>query len=125
MPSKLANGDVSLVAACCCIFVVNPVGAAARSQSGQRPAEDPTSPHTVWKFRPMFGALHSRGPELCEVGAPPSTTNNKAEVVCNTAEDRKVIRERSRKVTVLLRIIPINRLQPGFSPRVLMQIMTD
>lgn len=67
--SKLANGDVSLVAACCYIFVVNLVGAAVRSQPGQRPAEDPTSPHAVraWKF--VFGALYSHGPELCEVGA--------------------------------------------------------
>lgn len=52
-------------------FVENLVGAAVRSQSGQRPTEEWKYSHTVcaWKFGPVFGALHSHRPEQWEVGA--------------------------------------------------------
>lgn len=53
------------------IFLENLVGAAVRSQSGRRPTEGWTSSRTgrARKFRPLFGALCSHGPELWEVAA--------------------------------------------------------
>lgn len=53
------------------IFLDNLVGAAVRSQSGRRPTEGWTSSHAgrARKFRPLFRALYSHGPELWEVAA--------------------------------------------------------
>lgn len=55
--------------------------------------------------------------------APPSTRNNRVEVVYKIAEDHKVIWEHSHKVMVLLQITPIYRTELSFNPVFLCKLL--